>query len=175
MVPLSEKYVDQLVSWRSLPEAQEHQPITIQNREHFLQFVRERHKTDIKVLADCDYILVIEDAESGKGVGWMTMEIFSQVHGLARIGYTIIPECWNQGFATSALATIVEWLFGETFVERIEADCSIHNPASRRVLEKCGFRNVGIKRKFLVIQGERVDHYYYELLKDDWFNGSRFT
>lgn len=170
-MPLSENYVDQLVAWRSQSEAQDHQPITSLDRDHFLQFIKTHHKGDLTALNDHEYILIVEDADQGKAVGWMTMEVFSHIHGLARIGYTIDNNSWNRGYATSAVATLVEWLFNDTFIQRIEADCSVHNTASKRVLEKCGFRNVGIKRKYLVIHGERVDHYYYELLKEDWVNG----
>ena len=66
------------------------------------------------------------------------------------------------------MKAIARMLFTETPAKRIEADCSIHNPASRRVLEKCGFNHVGLKRSYLVIAGQRVDHDNFELTKDDW-------
>ena len=165
---LTEEWIDQLIRWRSQPEAQQHQPITSLSRERLHQYLQSRNPGELADLADRDYILIIEDDKRDEGVGWITLEIMSRQHGLARIGYTIAREYWGQGYATAAVKAIARRLFSDTPIERIEADCSVNNPASRRVLEKCGFRHVGLKRNYLVIQGRRVDHYYYELCKDDF-------
>lgn len=171
LIPLNENLVDQLVGWRSQPEAQQHQPITGMSREQFQKYLKSRNSENLSDLANADYILIIMDEKLGKGVGWMTLEIMSRIHGLARIGYTISKDYWNQGYATAAVGTLLYQLFRETSLQRIEADCSINNPASRKVLENCGFQFVGIKRKYLLIQGQRVDHFYYELTKDDYLAG----
>ena len=159
--------MDQLVRWRSQPEAQMNQPITALSREHLLRFIEQRTSSDPASLEDNEYILIIEDEDNGEGVGWLTLEITARLHGLARIGYTIDREQWGQGYATAAVEAIVRWLFTETVIQRVEADCSIDNPASKRVLEKCGFRQVGIKHGYLVIHGKRVDHHYFERLKEN--------
>jgi RimJ/RimL family protein N-acetyltransferase len=166
-VPLSNELIDQLIRWRSEPEAREHQPITPMSQEQLRRYLNTRKPGDLTKLTHNDYILIIEDEQRQHGVGWLTIDILSRLHGLARLGYTIGREFWGQGYATAAVKAIVHRLFTDTPIERIEADCSIHNPASRRVLEKCGFHFVGTKRKFLVIQGKRVDHHYFELSKDD--------
>ncbi len=168
LTPLTEDMVDLLIQWRSQPESRQHQPISSLSREQLIKYVRVRNSKGLTQLVDHDYILIIEDRDQGEQVGWITLEIQSRLHGLTRIGYTISPEYWGQGYATAAVHAIVRLLFTETNVQRIEADCSVHNPASRRVLEKCGFRCVGTKRKYLVIQGRRVDHDYFELCRDDY-------
>ncbi|UCD37328.1 MAG: GNAT family N-acetyltransferase [Fidelibacterota bacterium] len=168
LTPLTDEMIDQLVQWRSQPEAREHQPITAMSREQLRRYLQSRKSAKLADLADNDYLLIIEDENREEAVGWITLEIISRLHGLARIGYTISKEFWRQGYATAAVKAIVCQLFTETPVERIEADCSVHNPASRRVLEKCGFTYVGLKRRYLVIQGERIDHHYFELCKDDY-------
>lgn len=167
LTPISKDTVDRLVRWRSQPEAQQHQPISALSREQLLSFIEQRKSSDLASLEDNEYILIIEDEGNGEGVGWLTLEITSRLHCLARIGYTIDREQWGQGYATAAVKAIVRWLFTETVVERVEADCSIDNPASKRVLEKCGFRQVGIKHGYLVIHGRRVDHYNFERLKEN--------
>ena len=166
--PLDESRVDILVKWRSHEEAQRHQPISVLNREQLLRFIESRSDGELSMLLDNDFILIIEDSTQGLGVGWMTLEVTSRAHGLARIGYTVDKEYWNQGYATAAVRWMCRFLFTETTVERIEADCSVHNPASQRVLAKCGFRKVGLKRQYLIIRGDRIDHYYFELIKKDF-------
>ncbi|MFC1618604.1 GNAT family N-acetyltransferase [Candidatus Neomarinimicrobiota bacterium] len=171
LIPLNENLVDQLIKWRSQPEAQQHQPITSMSREHLQKYLKSRGSENLAELANTDYILIIRDEELGKDVGWMTLEIMSRLHGLARIGYTISNDLWNQGYATAAVRTLVNQLFRETSIQRVEADCSVNNPASRRVLENCGFRLVGIKRKYLIIKEQRIDHFYFELTRDDFLAG----
>ena len=168
LVPLDEDWIDQLIAWRAQEQAHRHQPVQSLSREQLIKFVRDRRSEELSRLVDNEHILIIVDSETGQGVGWMTMEILSRLHGLARIGYTIDKGHYNQGYATAAVSDLTHTLFTHTDIERMEADCSVDNTASRRVLEKCGFRLVGIKRKYLVIHGQRVDHHYYELCKDDW-------
>ena len=168
LVPLAEEHVDQLLSWRAQPEAQQHQPIAVLHREQLLRHIEAKETGSFAELKDRDYIHIIQDDDRGVAVGWLTLEVLSMAHGLTRIGYTISKENWGQGYATAAVRAIARILFTGTPAKRIEADCSIHNPASRRVLEKCGFSHVGLKRSYLVIAGQRVDHYNLELTKDDW-------
>lgn len=168
LVALAEEDVDRLIRWRAEPEAQQHQPLSILGKEQLLQHIQTRKTGTLAELADRDHILIIRDEDQGLSVGWLTLEILSRVHGLARIGYTVSKEYWGLGYATGAVQAVCNLLFGETIVKRIEADCSVHNPASRRVLEKCGFSHVGLKRSYLIIQKHRVDHYNFELLKEDW-------
>jgi RimJ/RimL family protein N-acetyltransferase len=168
LIPLNENLVDQLITWRSQPEAQQHQPITSMSQEQFQKYLKSRGSEKLEELANADYILIIIDDELEKGVGWMTLEIMSRLHGLARIGYTITKDLWNQGYATAAVSLLLSQLFRKTSIQRVEADCSINNPASRRVLENCGFRFVGIKRKYLIIKDQRIDHFYFELTRDDY-------
>ena len=168
LVLLAEEHVDQLTRWRSQPEAQQHQPLSLLGQEQLLLYIKNKQPGTIADLVDRDYVLIIWDDERDRGVGWLTLEILSRVHGLARIGYSISKEHWGQGFATAAVQALAQLLFTETSVQRIEADVSIYNFASRRVLEKCDFVYVGLKHKYLIIRGERVDHENFELLKENW-------
>jgi RimJ/RimL family protein N-acetyltransferase len=156
-----------LLEWRTQPEAQMHQPISPLSREKLTNFLEKQRGNHHLDLVDIDNIIIIKDRGSDAPIGWMTMEVTSRLHGLARIGYTISKEFWGKGYATAAVKKLSHELFEQTMVVRIEADCSIHNPASRRVLEKCGFKLVGIKHSYLKIHGKRVDHHYFELLKDE--------
>lgn len=63
--------------------------------------------------------------------------------GVVEIGYGILPEYENQGYATEAVSAIVNWAAMQTEVTCIEAETEMENRASRRVLEKCGFIATG--------------------------------
>jgi RimJ/RimL family protein N-acetyltransferase len=56
----------------------------------------------------------------------------------ASTGYVLATDAWGQGYATEALAAMVD-LARELGVARIHAICHPAHGASARVLEKCGF------------------------------------
>jgi [ribosomal protein S5]-alanine N-acetyltransferase len=57
----------------------------------------------------------------------------------AATGYVLARDAWGKGYATEALAAIVDIADG-LGVLLVYALCHPENPASARVLEKCGFR-----------------------------------
>jgi Acetyltransferases, including N-acetylases of ribosomal proteins len=61
----------------------------------------------------------------------------------AELGYWIARPCWNQGLCTEALRAMIDWCFNERGIQTLWADFFVDNPASGRVLEKCGFRDTG--------------------------------
>ena len=55
-------------------------------------------------------------------------------------GYWIGAPYWGQGYATEAARAIIDHAFGALGHTRLQARARVSNPASRRVLEKCGFQ-----------------------------------
>ena len=53
------------------------------------------------------------------------------------MGYVIHPDYWNRGYAAEALGAVVELLFAHGFAA-VRAGAFEENPASLRVMEKCG-------------------------------------
>jgi RimJ/RimL family protein N-acetyltransferase len=63
-------------------------------------------------------------------------------HDKREVGYRIGQGHWGKGIATAALVQ----LLAEVTERPLYATVAAHNPASRRVLEKCGFRQVDVER-----------------------------
>jgi len=59
------------------------------------------------------------------------------------VGFRFLPEYWGQGLATEACAASIAFGLNEIKLERIVALVLEDNPASIRVLEKCGMKNNG--------------------------------
>lgn len=55
------------------------------------------------------------------------------------IGYGVLAEYENNGYASEALQAMTQWAFGQKDVVFVEAETAPGNKASQRVLEKCGF------------------------------------
>jgi RimJ/RimL family protein N-acetyltransferase len=62
----------------------------------------------------------------------------------AEIGYWIGVPFWGSGYATEAARSLIDHAFGGLGYEVLTASARVNNPASRRVLEKCGFKWTGV-------------------------------
>ena len=59
------------------------------------------------------------------------------------IGYWLGVKHWGKGYATEAARAVIDHVFADTDCEAIQSSARVTNPASRRVLEKCGFQWTG--------------------------------
>ncbi|HEY8273557.1 MAG TPA: GNAT family N-acetyltransferase [Pseudolabrys sp.] len=60
------------------------------------------------------------------------------------IGYWLGVPYWNKGYATEALHALIDYAFTDLTHDAVQAGARVTNPASRRVLEKCGFQWTGV-------------------------------
>ncbi|MFO5197509.1 GNAT family N-acetyltransferase, partial [Salmonella enterica subsp. enterica serovar Typhimurium] len=80
--------------------------------------------------------------DSGTIIGWFGIGTSSDpdVPGERRFGYLLNRAYWNQGYMTEALQAALADEFDNRNAPRLQATCSIDNPASARVMEKAGMR-----------------------------------
>jgi RimJ/RimL family protein N-acetyltransferase len=64
--------------------------------------------------------------------------------GEAEIGYWLGVPFWGRGYATEAARALIDHAFGELGHKALVSGARVSNPASRRVLEKCGFQWTGV-------------------------------
>lgn len=94
-------------------------------------------------------------------------------HLVARIHYALDNAVAGRGYGTETVHALVSHLFAHPDVHRIQADVFAENGASRRVLEKCGFRQEGYFVDDGLIDGRFVDATIYSLLRRDWETAGR--
>lgn len=82
------------------------------------------------------------------------------------VGYWVWSRHWNGGVAGAALALACDHA-PALGVHRIEATVLADNAASRTVLRRCGFREVGVIREAFHIDGAWRDHLLLERLAGD--------
>ena len=89
------------------------------------------------------------------------LTIGNVTHGALRsawIGYWVSAEVTGGGVATGALALGLDHCFGPVGLHRVEATVRPENAASRRVLAKVGFREEGLLKRYLNVDGDWRDH-----------------
>ena len=60
------------------------------------------------------------------------------------LGYWLGAPYWGCGYATEAARALIDYGFTDLGYERLVSGARVSNPASRRVLEKCGFQWTGV-------------------------------
>ena len=61
----------------------------------------------------------------------------------AEVGYWIARPFWNQGLCTEALSLVIDYCFSVKGFTTLWGDYFPENPASGKVMEKCGFKDTG--------------------------------
>ncbi len=83
----------------------------------------------------------------------------------AQIGYWLGKPFWGRGIMTTVVRRVCAYAQEEFGLVRITAHVFIGNPASARVLEKCGFVQEGILRKECLKEGRYLDVKLFALVK----------
>jgi len=82
------------------------------------------------------------------------------------LGYKMDQNNINKGYMTEGLEKVIDYAFNVLKLHRIEANIMPHNAASLRVVEKLGFYNEGLAKKYLKINGRWEDHIHMVLLNE---------
>lgn len=109
----------------------------------------------------------------GELVGDINMVNVNEQSERGITGYCLSRKHWGKGIMTEAYAEVLRFLFEEVGFYRIEATHAACNPASGRVMEKCGLLYEGtFRKKFrLLSTGEWVDIVQRAILREDYFAG----
>jgi len=82
------------------------------------------------------------------------------------IGYCLSRSFWNRGIATEACAALIRYFFDIGF-NRVFSYHNPLNPASGRVMQKCGMTYEGRIRGGSMFAGEICDCLQYSILRSD--------
>ena len=104
----------------------------------------------------------------GRLAGQVTID--NVVRGAMRsghLGYWIDRAAAGRGMASLAVALVCDHAFGPVGLHRLQADIRPENGPSRRLVERLGFRQEGLFRSYLDIDGDWRDHLGYALLAEE--------
>ena len=98
----------------------------------------------------------------GLAVGGIGLVPGEDVHAKsAHIGYWLGEPYWGRGIMTDAVRAVSDYAMTTLGFLRLEAPVYEWNPASMRVLEKCGFVREGVMRKSIFKDGQLIDCMLY--------------
>jgi ribosomal-protein-alanine N-acetyltransferase len=88
-------------------------------------------------------------------------------HRRGELGYWLLPEHWGRGIATECVGAVLEHAYGPMDLHRVAAEVDVENHASRRLLDRLGFRFEGIRRDYERKHGSFIDLMIYARLATD--------
>jgi RimJ/RimL family protein N-acetyltransferase len=106
-------------------------PYAIEDAEQFVASVNKRE-------GEACFVITLD----GTPIGMCSVDL--REDGL-ELGYWLGVACWGHGFATEAARALIDHAFGDLEHETLISGARVNNPASRRVLEKCGFQWTGVR------------------------------
>jgi RimJ/RimL family protein N-acetyltransferase len=103
------------------------------SQDHAAALVRADNGQEITFLIEHNYVPIgmtgIERREAGE----------------PELGYWLGVDHWGQGFGTEAARAVIDHFFDAHSFNHLHAGARVANPASRNVLEKCGFQWSGVE------------------------------
>jgi RimJ/RimL family protein N-acetyltransferase len=106
-------------------------PYAIEDAEQFIAAVNKRE-------GEACFVITLD----GAPIGMCSVE--PREDG-PEIGYWLGVPYWGRGFATEAVRALIDYAFGDLEHDTLISGARVNNPASRRVLEKCGFQWTGVR------------------------------
>ncbi len=99
------------------------------------------------------YYWAIVEKVSGKVIGEIYVDDFSNRNNRCEVSWKIGSEFWGRGYTTEAAHAILQFLLKEVGLHRIQAKCCVKNTASERVMQKLGMQKEGILRDYFLGKG----------------------
>jgi ribosomal-protein-alanine N-acetyltransferase len=114
------------------------------------------------------FAVCLDDGRDERLVGQLTLgNVVRGAFCSAYAGYWIDSRVAGRGIIPTALALAVDHAFRYAGLHRVEVNIRPDNAASRRVVEKLGFRQEAYHHRYLHIDGEWRDHLGYAITTED--------
>lgn len=105
-----------------------------------------------------------------------TNEVIGRIRGMnpndriqqVELAYELGKDWWNQGYASEAVRSVIDFFFNEIRFYRISANHADENPASGRVMQKSGMIYEGCSRQGFVCNAGRFNGMNYAILAEDY-------
>ena len=99
-------------------------------------------------------------------IGSISLWNISWLHQRAEVGIWILPKYWNQGFGKRSIELIKIIAYNHLLLNRLESHIAIENKRSIKMFKSCGFKEEGILKQYLNLNGKFQDAMILSHLKN---------
>ena len=121
--------------------------------------------------ADFEFVILYE----GRIIGGCNVDLsHSQDRSYATLGWIIHKSFRHRGFASEAAGALLEYAFTHLEIEKVYAQCDIHNPASLGVMKRIGMTCINDKgTRIYPKTGITSGEYTCLITKSEWLRQRR--
>ncbi len=137
---------------------------SLDQMKEFLNHQIEKYKNDNF------YCWCITFKDTGEVIGDITVNMLKEDNECCAIGYVISKKHWGKGIMPEALDAVLNYLFSNANFHRVQLMHDVDNPASGRVMQKCGMHFEGVLRGYdRANSGNWCNDAIYSILRDEYF------
>ena len=114
------------------------------------------------------YQWAIVPKELGEPIGSIAVVEPNEKAESMEVGYALSRKHWGQGIMTEAFAAVIRYLFEEVGVLRVSSRHDPNNPASGKVMQKCGLKYEGTLRQSDWNNQGICDTAHYSILRHEF-------
>ena len=128
----------------------------------------KRYETAASELGERNYAIVVKQTNKLIGsIGIMPKERNAGVE----LGYCIGKSYWGYGYVTEAAQALTAFAFESMDAQKVVAFHHTDNPASGRIMQKCGMTYEGVlRREFFAPAHGMCDAVCYSILREEYFS-----
>lgn len=163
LIPLEEEHAPYLQTWINDPEVRRclmnSVPLSLAEEKEFI----ERRR------ADKNNIVLGIVADDNTFIGTMGLHRIRRIDDVAATGSMIgEKDYWSQGYGTDAKMTLLHYAFYTLNLRKVNSSVLAFNGRSKRCLEKCGYREEGVKKKEVFRDGEYHDEIMMAVFRENF-------
>lgn len=121
-------------------------------------------RSQLRIGTGVPFVMLWDDEVVGQlsvsEIGWGALRS-------AQIGYWIANSHAGRGITPTAVALVMDYLFDELGLHRVEICIRPENDASRRVIEKLGLRYEARRERYIHIDGDWRDHDCFAITREE--------
>ncbi|MDE3252735.1 MAG: GNAT family N-acetyltransferase [Bacteroidota bacterium] len=150
------------------PVAMEFFPATLTEEQSRDQMNRIRQHINQKGYG----FFALERKDTGEFIGFTGLwhpSFTASFTPCTEIGWRILPQHWNQGFATEAAKACLQFGFTRLDLSEIVSFTSVHNHRSEKVMQKIGMQKTLEFNHPKIAPGHYLEkHVLYQISKEKW-------
>jgi len=163
LVPYRRDYLELLYEWRKDAVVKQYNPVD----DLSVTELHERYAVARSSFADFNHaVLFLWLLYAGdRIVGNISLKDINRRMLTAEIAYSVDPEARNKGYASEAVRLVTQGAFTDSPLRKLIAYVHEGNLASRRVLEKVGYKPEGVLREHYIVNGVPANEIIYGILR----------
>ena len=165
--PVTRENIESFLKWFNDPEITHYlvmyRPITRMEEEDWLENLKSR-EDNIHFS-----IVILSEDDSEKLIGNCGLHKIDWKNRVANVGIVIgEKEYQNKGLGTEAMKLLVQYGFITLNLNRIQLEVHKFNVRALMSYKKVGFKEEGVRRQAIYVNGEYHDSVIMGILKDEW-------